>query len=71
MARLAETFLLRAECYVRLGDYSSAMNDLNVVRKRAQWKDGENRSYYIDGSVAFENNTLNTGSAAENYKILI
>lgn len=68
MARLAETFLLRAECYVRLGDYSSAMNDLNVVRKRAQWKDGENRSYYIDGSVAFENNTLNTGSAAENYK---
>lgn len=44
------------------------MNDLNVVRKRAQWKDGENRSYYIDGSVAFENNTLNTGSAAENYK---
>ena len=43
------------------------MNDVNTVRARAAWKAGENRSYYIDGSVAFENNSLNTGSAAENY----
>ncbi|MDR0939427.1 MAG: RagB/SusD family nutrient uptake outer membrane protein [Mediterranea sp.] len=67
MARLAETFLIRAECHARLSDYSSAMNDINVVRKRAQWKNGENRSFYIDGSQAFENNSLNTGSAATNY----
>lgn len=67
MARLAETYLLRAECYVRLGQYGSAMNDINVVRARAQWKSGENRSYYVDGSVAFEKNALNTGTAATNY----
>ena len=67
MARLAETFLVRAECYVRLGDYSNAMNDINIVRKRAQWKNGENRSFYSDGSQAFEKNALNTGSAATNY----
>ena len=67
MARLAETYLVRAECYVRQGNYSAAMNDINVVRARAQWKDGENRSFYTDGSQAFENNALNTGSAADNY----
>lgn len=67
MARLAETYLLRAECYVRLNQYGNAMNDINIVRERAQWKSGENRSYYSDGSQAFENNSLNTGSAAEKY----
>lgn len=67
MARLAETYLLRAECYARLGQYGSAMNDINVVRSRAQWKSGENRSYYSDGSQAFEKNPLNTGAAATNY----
>ncbi|MCC4214226.1 RagB/SusD family nutrient uptake outer membrane protein [Leeuwenhoekiella parthenopeia] len=67
MARLAETYLVRAECYVRLQQYGNAMNDLNTVRARAAWKNGENRSYYVDGSVAFENNSLNTGTAATNY----
>lgn len=67
MARLAETYLLRAECYARLGQYGNAMTDINVVRTRAQWKDGENRSFYNDGSQAFENNPLNTGTAAKNY----
>lgn len=67
MARLSETYLVRAECYVRLGNYASAMNDINVVRTRAQWKEGENRSYYTDGSQAFESNSLNTGTAATNY----
>lgn len=67
MARLAETFLMRAECHVRLGEYALAMKDINVVRARAQWKSGENRSFYSDGSLAFKNNPLNTGAAAINY----
>ena len=67
MARLAETYLVRAECYVRLGDMASAKKDIDVVRARAQWKNGENRSFYIDGSQAFEANALNTGTAATNY----
>ena len=67
MARLGETYLLRAECYVRLGQYANAMTDINVIRARAQWKNGENRSYYRDGSQAFETNALNTGTNATNY----
>ncbi|PKD17710.1 starch-binding protein [Salegentibacter salinarum] len=67
MARLAETYLIRAEAYVRQGQYGSAMDDINTVRNRAEWNEGENRSYYVDGSQAFENNALNTGSAADNY----
>ena len=67
MARLGETYLVRAECYARLEQYSDAMNDINIVRARAQWKNGENRSYYSDGSQAFVNNPLNTGTNAANY----
>ena len=67
MARVGETYLVRAECYVRLGDYESAKRDINVIRARAQWKNGENRSFYTDGSQAFANNSLNTGTAADNY----
>jgi hypothetical protein len=67
MARLAETYLVRAECYVRQGDYGNAMKDINTVRERAQWKNGENRSYYSDGSQAFKTNPLNTGTLAANF----
>lgn len=56
IARLGETYLVRAECYVRQGEYAKAMADINVLRARAQWKEGENRSYYTDGCAAFKNN---------------
>lgn len=58
MARIGETYLLRAECYVRLHDYSKAMEDINVIRRRAAWKEGENRSYYIDGSEGAKASSL-------------
>ena len=44
MARLAETYLLRAEAYVKKGDGSSAAKDINVLRDRAG-------SPHVSGSV--------------------
>ncbi len=53
MARTGETYLIKAEAQVRLGNYQDAINTINVIRARAQWKQGEDRSYYTDGSIAF------------------
>lgn len=49
LARLAETYLVRAEIKVRLNDYTGAKEDINVLRKRGAWHQGENRSYFVDG----------------------
>ena len=53
MARSGETYLVKAECQVRQGDYAGAINTINILRARGQWKNGEDRSYYTDGSMAF------------------
>ena len=53
MARSGETYLVKAECQVRMGNYQDAIQTVNVLRARGQWKDGEDRSYYTDGSMAF------------------
>lgn len=52
LARLAETYLVRAEIKVRLNDYSGAKTDIDKLRSRGAWKQGENRSYYVDGCYA-------------------
>ena len=59
MARLGETYLVRAECYVRQGEYSKAKADIDEVRKRAQWKAGEERDKYVstDDHFATANST--------------
>ena len=53
MARTGETYLVKAEAQVRLAKYQDAISTVNVLRARGQWKKGENRSYYTDGSMAF------------------
>jgi len=41
--RLAETYLIAAEAYGRSGDYATAVERLNEVRKRAAYKEGEEK----------------------------
>lgn len=53
MARTGETYLIKAEAQVREGKYQDAINTVNILRARAQWKSGEDRSYYTDGTMAF------------------
>ena len=61
MARSGETYLIKAECQVRLGAYDDAIATVNQLRARAQWKKGEDREYYSDGTQAFTKNS--TGAA--------
>lgn len=49
IARLGETYLVRAEIKVRMNDYDGAKNDIDVLRRRGAWHEGENRSFFVDG----------------------
>ena len=64
LARLGETYLIRAEIKVRLNDYSGAKEDIDALRRRGAWHAGENRSYYVDGCYAAANtSSFVTGNA--------
>ena len=39
--RLGETYLIAAEAYGRKGEYAKAVERLNIIRKRASFKEGE------------------------------
>lgn len=61
MARSAEDYFFLAEAYIRQGDYSKAAEYLNVIRRRAEWKAGEDRQEHVDGGAAFHEGSLGWG----------
>lgn len=68
LARVAETYLIRAEIKVRLNDYAGAKEDINVLRRRGAWHDGENRSFYVDGCRAAAASCPNVNNKDSNLK---
>ena len=55
--RLGETYLLAAEAYGRMGKYDKAVEFLNVIRKRAAYKEGEKKPsefLLVEGGTAEE-----------------
>ena len=68
MARTGETYLIKAECQVRNGDNAGALATINELRARGQWKEGEDREYYVDGSIAFKNNSTASANTAKKNK---
>ncbi|MBQ3636125.1 MAG: RagB/SusD family nutrient uptake outer membrane protein [Bacteroidales bacterium] len=63
MARTGETVLVRAEALVRLGDFGGAISAINKLRARAQWKAGEARDSYVDGTIAFDKDKNTTAAS--------
>src|SRR5690606_37723985 len=58
LARLAETYLIVAEAYGRQGNYELALPYLNEIRRRAAFKEGEDRAAYVDGGIAYKKNEV-------------
>ncbi|HLP72819.1 MAG TPA: RagB/SusD family nutrient uptake outer membrane protein [Bacteroidales bacterium] len=68
-ARVAETYLIKAEALIRQNKYAEAIAVMNIVRSRAQFKAGEDRSAYRDGGAAVLTNSnapLNANSVLIN-----
>ena len=63
LARSAEDVLMIAEAYIRKGAsyYSQAVEQFNLLRQRAGYYDGEDRSQHVDGGQAYQNNTYCDG----------
>lgn len=54
---LSESYLIAAEAYGRQGDYQKAVDRINVVRRRAGYKEGERKPFHFlvaDGGTVAE-----------------
>lgn len=69
LARSAETYLIKAEALIRQQKFDDAIQVINIVRRRAQFKDGEDRAAYTDGGAAYLNNTAGQQNYAEGVKV--
>lgn len=69
LARLSETYLIKAEALIRQAKYSEAITVINIVRARAAFKNGEDRAAYTDGGEAYKTN--NAGQATYPDGILV
>lgn len=58
LARTGETYLIKAEALVRQNKFQEAIAVINQLRKRAEYKSGENRSKHTDGTLAFKENSI-------------
>lgn len=63
LARSAEDILMKAEAYARQkkDGYKEAIAELNKLRDRAAYADGESRTIHKDGGQAYLNNPYCTG----------
>jgi starch-binding outer membrane protein, SusD/RagB family len=64
---LSETYLIAAEAYGRRGNYTKAVELINVVRRRAAYKEGERKTFHFvrtDGG-SFADLTKSTEKAME------
>lgn len=66
LARTGETYLIKAEALVRQNKFQDAIVVINQLRKRAEFKSGEDRSKHTDGTAGFKENSLYSASTVIN-----
>ncbi len=61
VARSAEDVLMCAEAYARKKEYDKVVEMINMLRERAGYAEGEDRSIHVDGGAAYVNNSYCAG----------
>ena len=61
VARSAEDVLMCAEAYARKKEYGKVVELINMLRERAGYAEGEDRSIHVDGGAAYVNNATCVG----------